>query len=153
MPEEFIFMTLYWVGFTAKETEFLMIIVCCKSFTKNYNLKIVSLIHLRIKTLVNESQLDVSFIKSKLMSRFETPYYLGKSKPVITDSRSLQKKTYFHKPVCTTLQSETEWVKTLQSDRNRLQSIEGFELQKDIVIYGDGIYTEEILLISQNVIK
>jgi len=147
LPEAFAFMTVHRAESTSNKTGFRRIIDYALGYARQNNLKIVFPVHPRTRSLVEQEQLDDTFLLLEPLSYFETQYCLSKASVVLTDSGGLQKEAYFHQVPCMTLRSETEWVETIEHGWNKLWIVGEYCPRTEIEEYGNGDCAEKIIRI------
>jgi UDP-GlcNAc3NAcA epimerase len=64
---------------------------------------------------------------------------------VLTDSGGLQKEAYFFRKPCITMRDATEWVETIEAGWNRLWDGPDYLPRREIIAYGDGSASKQIV--------
>lgn len=101
---------------------------------ENLDKKVIIPLHPRTKKVINKLYNNkfnnIIFIEP--VGYLEMLMLIDNSFKVITDSGGLQKEAYFLNKSCITLRDQTEWIETLEGNRNILSKIEKEEILKKI---------------------
>ncbi len=104
-------------------------------------IQVVLPIHPRTRKMINDFRLK-KYLKNikvlKPVSFFEMANLESNAKLIITDSGGVQKEAFFYNTPCITTRNETEWVETLQHQRNRIVGASSKKIFHEAMIILDG---------------